>query len=284
VKRAAEAGFEVPQQRVDPTELRQVVGVLPTGDDGLMAAACRGHRAEAGQAIGEHCAPRSQVLPGPGADCLRTEPSHRCDFGVNRVACLAEGNGCNDGNLVFRSSTCLAARSFSAEVGIIHLDLSPQHVGILPLAHGPENLVMQQPGGVVLHAQMAAELERGDARFGLPDQIESLKPSGERQFGGLHDRAGRECGLMAAGTALITLEPAAIDQSMLMTSAARTTKPIGPAGFLQGGLTLLLGAVKPLELRQGEAFLELDRAASHGLAGICVPVYGSGPPCAEQAG
>jgi hypothetical protein len=38
---------------------------------------------------------------------------------------------------------------------------------------------VQQPGGVVLHAQMAAELERGDAGFGLPDQIESLKPSGE---------------------------------------------------------------------------------------------------------
>ena len=258
--------------------------MLPAGDDGLMAAACRGDGAEAGQAIGEHCAARSQVLPGPGADRLRTEPSHRRDFGVNRVACLAEGNGCNDGNLVLRSSTCLAARSFSAKVGIIHLDLSPQHVGILPLAHGPENLVVQQPGGVVLHAQMAAELERGDAGFGLPDQIESLKPSGERQLGGLHDRTGRERGLMTAGSALIALEPAPINQAMILASAARTTKTIGPAGLLQGCLTLLLGAVEPLEIRQGEAFLELDRAARHGLTGICVPVYGSGPPCAERAG
>ncbi len=179
MKRAAEAGFEVPQQRVDPAELRQIVAVLPTSEDGLMAAACRGDGAEAGQAIGEHCAPRNQVLPGPGAERLGAEPSHRRDFGVNRVSCLAEGNGCNDGNLVLRSSTCHAARAFSAKVGIIHLDLSPQHVVLLPLGHLPQDLVVQQPGGVVLHAQMAAELERGDAGFGLPDQIESLKPSGE---------------------------------------------------------------------------------------------------------
>jgi len=144
-----------------------------------MAAACCGDGVEAGQAIRKHLAAGSKVLPGPGADRLGAEPSHRCDFGVNRVTCLAKGNGCNDGNLVLRSSTCLAARSFSAKAGIIHLDLSPQHVGILPLAHGPENLVVQQPGGVVLHAQMAAELKRGDAGFGLTDQIESLKPSGE---------------------------------------------------------------------------------------------------------
>jgi len=57
-----------------------------------------------------------------------------------------------------------------------------------------------------------------------------------------------------------------------------------PAGLLEGCLTLLLGAVEPLELRQGEAFLELDRAARHGLTGICVPVDCLIPPCAERAG
>ncbi len=67
---AVEAGLEVAQQRVDPAELRQVAGVLPTSDDGLMAAARRGDGTEAGQAIREHLAPGSQVLSGPGADCL----------------------------------------------------------------------------------------------------------------------------------------------------------------------------------------------------------------------
>ena len=67
---AVEAGLEVVQQRVDPAELRQVAGVLPTGDDGFMAAARSADGTEAGQAIGKHLASRCQVLSGPGADCL----------------------------------------------------------------------------------------------------------------------------------------------------------------------------------------------------------------------
>jgi hypothetical protein len=66
---------------------------------------------------------------------------------------------------------------------------------------------------------------------------------------------------MAAGTALITLEPPAIDQPMLAALATRTPESIGPACLLQGSLTLRIGTVEPLELRQGEAFLELDGTA-----------------------
>jgi hypothetical protein len=102
-----------------------------------------------------------------------------------------------------------------------------------------------------------------DPSFGLADQIEGQEPGGQRQFCGLHDRPSRERGLMAAGAALITLEPPAIDEPMLMATAAGTVEPIGPASFLQRCLTLLLGAVMPLKLRQGEAFLELDRTACH---------------------
>jgi hypothetical protein len=81
------------------------------------------------------------------------------------MASLVQGDGHDDGDLVLRSPTCLAAREFSTEVGIIHLDLSPQQVGLLPLSHGPQDLVVQQPGRVVFHAQVAAELQRGE----LPD-------------------------------------------------------------------------------------------------------------------
>ena len=68
---------------------------------------------------------------------------------------------------------------------------------------------------------------------------------------------------MAAGSALIALQSAAIDQAMLMASAARAAETIGPAGFLQGSLALPLGAIQPLEFRQGEALLELDAVARH---------------------
>jgi hypothetical protein len=200
------------------------------------------------------------------------------------MARLVQGDGRHDGDLVLRSPAWLAAREFSAEVGVIDLDLSPQQVGLLPISHRPQNLVVQQPSRVVFHAQVAAELQRGDASLGLADQIEGQEPGRQRQFGGLHDRASRECGLMAAGTALIALEPPAVDEPMLMAIAAGTVEPIGPASFLQRCLTLLLGAVMPLKLRQGEAFLELDRTACHDWTGICVPAYAQLSPCAERAG
>ena len=89
---------------------------------------------------------------------------------------------------------------------------------------------------------------------------------------------------MAAVPTLIALESPAIDQPMPMPMAAGTAEPIGPACFLQGSLTLLLGAIEPLELRQGEAFLELDRAAGHCRTGIFVPLYGPNVAAAERAG
>ena len=147
---------------------------------------------------------------------------------------FVQGDGRDDGDLVLRSPTCLAAREFSAEVGIIHLNLSPQQVGLLPLSHCPQDLVVQHPGRFLFHTQVAAELQRGDPGFGLADQIEGQEPGGQRQFCGLHDRASRERGLMAAGAALITLEAAAVDEPMLMAIAAGTAEPIRPTSLLKG--------------------------------------------------
>jgi hypothetical protein len=50
---------------------------------------------------------------------------------------------------------------------------------------------------------------------------------------------------MAAGPVLIALDPPAIDQLMHVALATRIPEPIGPAGLLQGSLTLLLAAVEP---------------------------------------
>ena len=112
---------------------------------------------------------------------------------------------------------------------------------------------MQQPGRVVFHAQVAGELQRGDASLGLADQIEGQELGGQRQFRGLHDRASRERGLMATGSTLITFEEATVDVPMPLAIIAWTEEPIGPARLLQSSLTLLLAAVEPLELRQREA-------------------------------
>ena len=89
---------------------------------------------------------------------------------------------------------------------------------------------------------------------------------------------------MAAAAALITLEPAAVDEPMFVALAARATEAIGPANLLQGGLILLLGAVEPLELKQGKTLLELNAAVRRNLAGICLPFFGSDLSFAELAG
>ena len=66
---AVEAGLEVAQQGIDPAELRQVVGVLATGDNSLVVAVGGGHGAEAGQAIREHLAAGHQMAFSPVSDC-----------------------------------------------------------------------------------------------------------------------------------------------------------------------------------------------------------------------
>ena len=66
---AVEARLKVAQQGVDPTELRQVVWVLPPSDNGLLVAACRGHGTEAGQTIREQNA-RNQMVSGSFVACM----------------------------------------------------------------------------------------------------------------------------------------------------------------------------------------------------------------------
>lgn len=110
---------------------------------------------------------------------------------------------------------------------------------------------------------MAAELQRGNPGFGLANQIRSQQPSGHSQFGGLHDRVAREGSLMRAGSALIVLEPAAVNQPMLMAVATGTAEAAGPARHLEGCLALSLGAAEAQELRQGDVFPELDTTAHH---------------------
>ncbi len=56
------ACLEIAQQRVNQAELGQNIEVITTCEDGLMPAACRGYRAEASQAIGEHLTTRGTRL------------------------------------------------------------------------------------------------------------------------------------------------------------------------------------------------------------------------------
>jgi hypothetical protein len=54
MERAVEAGLQVAEHRVDPSELRQLLGMSPFDDDRLMNAADLSHSKESGQAVGNH--------------------------------------------------------------------------------------------------------------------------------------------------------------------------------------------------------------------------------------
>jgi hypothetical protein len=57
---------------------------------------------------------------------------------------------------------------------------------------------------------------------------------------------------MAASAALRALEPPDVDEPMIKFIVAGTAEPNRPTSLLQSSLTLLLGAVEPLEAWQSE--------------------------------
>ena len=69
-----------------------------------------------------------------------------------------------------------------------------------------------------------------------------------------------------------------------MAPAAGTAEAIGPASPLQSCLTFRFDAIQPLELRQGEAFMELDAATRHDFTGVYVLAHVTSTPLAERAG
>ena len=77
---------------------------------------------------------------------------------------------------------------------------------------------------------MPTQLQRGDPHFGLTDQIEHHEPGRKRQFGGLHEQACGERGLVPTSTALITLEAPTINKAVLMPIAEGATAVVRPAG------------------------------------------------------
>jgi hypothetical protein len=68
-------------------------------------------------------------------DCLTAEGNDRRDLGVDGMTHRVLRGRSHGQNLILRSSTCHAAKAFSADVSIIDLDLSPKHIDLIPIAH-----------------------------------------------------------------------------------------------------------------------------------------------------
>jgi hypothetical protein len=67
---AAEAGFQINQQNVNPAKLGKIIGMAPTSYNSSVAAACCYDGAEAGEPIREHGATTLQMHASPVRQCL----------------------------------------------------------------------------------------------------------------------------------------------------------------------------------------------------------------------
>jgi len=77
---ATQAGLEVTQHRVDPLQLRHLLGLSSGHNGAFMGAACFRHSVETGQPIGVNGAAGGQVLTGPGRDDFVLEARHRVEL------------------------------------------------------------------------------------------------------------------------------------------------------------------------------------------------------------
>ena len=90
----------------------------------------------------------------------------------------------------------------ATEVSVIDLDSTGELARLLPQEHHLHELVLEQPGGRVGHAQVALELESRHVVLGLRHQVHGQEPFGQRQLAGLEDGAADQAALVAAGAAL----------------------------------------------------------------------------------
>ena len=123
--------------------------------------------------------------------------------------------------------------------------------------------MLEQPSGVVVDPQLASQGQGRKAVLGLGEAVHGEEPSGQRQLGGLEDSPGQQGDLAFA---VVALEggPAGGEAAELGAATARTAQALGPAGVVKGLLTLGFGAEVGEELREAEAFLELDFILGHG--------------------
>lgn len=110
------AGLEI-AQGLDPLELGQVPGLVSSDHGSLMWTSSRGDRSEASQSAAGHGLAWDPAGPGPLFDGLETEARHGHKLGAQGAAIIAERDGGDERNLVFRPRPYPA--ELAAEIGIV---------------------------------------------------------------------------------------------------------------------------------------------------------------------
>ena len=98
---------------------------------------------------------------------------------------------------------------------------------LLAFIHHLHQLVLHQPGGIVVDPKRALELQRRDTLLALREQIDGEKPFLHCQAGAMEDSPGRERALMVALVALVEL--AAFQLTVARPATFGANKSVRPA-------------------------------------------------------
>src|SRR5512137_353141 len=114
-----QAGFEVTQNRVDPVEFWQILGLASTCDDDLMSAARIGYPRKTAQAIGSDYTTWREVCISPVDNRFARKTRNRRHFNIKGSAFGTERNGRHKWHFVLGTAAGLAASQFTTEVSVI---------------------------------------------------------------------------------------------------------------------------------------------------------------------
>ena len=228
-----------------------------------MPAVSGGYAREAEQSIGERLTVRQDVRLGIAGNLGLPEGLNSTQIRFHRPAVLRRLNGHDERDIVLGPATALA-RPLSAQVGIIEFDALRQRLMALVFQHRLHELVFEPPGSVVLHAQLARELQCRGALLALGEQVDGQEPRAQGQLGAVEERACSERGLVMALVALIYA--ALLNLTAGGIPAVRADVSTWPAQLIQRLTALLLVAIAIEKFMQTQTFLELNRILCH--AGI----------------
>src|SRR5215831_4366313 len=135
-----------------------------------------------------------------------------------------------------------------SQIRIIDLDITLEFVAGIALAHDLHKLLLDEPSGVPLHAQLSGELEGGDVVLGARNEVDGQEPLDERGSRLVENCAGSRRGLHATARALEDLPCRRV--AVLGYPAVRAHKAVGPTHLDERSLALLIRAIAAVELHE----------------------------------
>lgn len=147
-------GLEIAENRVDPLDLRNILRLASSHHGRLMATAGLGDGAKTRQPVRENGTSRGQMVLRPSRNRLEGKARHRRQLGMPRPPLFTQRELGNQGELVLRTPSDLAATALATKVSLIHLDFSFKHIAFLTDGHHLQQLVVNQPSVGITHNQL----------------------------------------------------------------------------------------------------------------------------------